>query len=93
MPPSPRTGRLEGDALDPHLRLHITPLAHPDAVVQGERFRITVLADGLLRLEWAQDGAFEDHASTLAIHRDLPVRTSTRSTAKRRWRSSPSAFG
>jgi alpha-glucosidase (family GH31 glycosyl hydrolase) len=73
MPPSPRPARLEGDALDPHLRLHTSPLAHPDAVVQGDRFRITVLADGLLRLEWAEDGAFEDRASTFAIHRDLPV--------------------
>jgi hypothetical protein len=64
---------LEGNALDPHLRLKTSPLAHPDAVVQGDRFRITVLADGLVRLEWAEDGGFEDRASTFAIHRDLPV--------------------
>ncbi|HEY7813827.1 MAG TPA: TIM-barrel domain-containing protein, partial [Nakamurella sp.] len=50
-----------------------TPVAHPDAIVAGDRWRITVLADGLLRLEWSPDGAFEDRASTLALHRDLPV--------------------
>src|SRR4051794_5924131 len=63
----------ERNALDPHLRLTTSPRAHADAVVQGDRFRITVLADGLLRLEWSDEGAFEDRASTFAIHRDLPV--------------------
>ena len=32
-----------------------------------------MLADGLVRIEWAEDGAFEDRASTFALHRDLPV--------------------
>jgi len=59
--------------LDPHLRLRTSPIARPDAVVQGDRFRITVLTAGLLRLEWADDGGFEDRASTFALRRDLPV--------------------
>jgi glycosyl hydrolase family 31/uncharacterized protein DUF5110 len=59
--------------LDPHLRLRTSPVAHPDAVVQGDRWRITVLTGGLLRIEWADDGVFEDRASTFAIRRDLPV--------------------
>lgn len=50
-----------------------TPQAHPDAMIVGDRWRITVLADGLVRLEWSDTGAFEDRASTLAQHRDLPV--------------------
>ena len=56
-----------------HLRVASSPLAHPEAVVQGDRWRITVLADGLVRLEWSDTGAFEDRASTFAIHRDLPL--------------------
>jgi len=59
--------------LDPHLRLRTSPIARPDAVVQGDRFRITVLTAGLLRIEWSDDGIFEDRASTFALHRDLPV--------------------
>ncbi|WP_051324812.1 glycoside hydrolase family 31 protein [Candidatus Solirubrobacter pratensis] len=59
--------------MDSHLRLDTSPVAHPDAVVQGDRWRITVLAAGLVRLEWADDGVFEDRASTFALHRDLPV--------------------
>jgi hypothetical protein len=56
-----------------HLRLTASPVARPEAVVQGDRWRISVLADGLVRLEWSEDGAFEDRASTFALHRDLPV--------------------
>ncbi|KAK9367925.1 glycosyl hydrolases family 31-domain-containing protein [Lipomyces kononenkoae] len=53
----------------------ISPLANPAAVVggQGCNYRFTVLADGLLRYEWAADGVFEDRASTFAIRREQPV--------------------
>ena len=53
--------------------LPVSPLADPRAVVAGSRYRITVLTDGLLRLEYAEDGVFEDRASAFALHRDLPV--------------------
>src|ERR1044071_406933 len=59
--------------LDSHLTLETSPVANPDAVVQGDRWRITVLTDGLVRLEWSEDGAFEDRASTFALRRELPV--------------------
>jgi alpha-glucosidase (family GH31 glycosyl hydrolase) len=59
--------------LHSHLRLPSSPVARPEAVVQGDRWRITVLTEGLVRLEWADDGVFEDRASTFAINRDLPV--------------------
>ncbi len=35
-------------------------------VITGEHYRITVLDDGLVRLEYAEDGRFEDRASTFA---------------------------
>lgn len=47
-------------------------MADPEAVVAGDRYRITVLTDGLLRLEYSTDGIFEDRASTFATHRALP---------------------
>jgi alpha-glucosidase (family GH31 glycosyl hydrolase) len=51
-----------------------TPIAHADAVVGGQgQFRFTVLADGLLRFEWADDGQFEDRASVIAVNRRMPV--------------------
>ncbi len=56
------------------------PVASPDAVVQGDHWRVTVLQDGLFRVEWSDDGAFEDRASTFAIRRrlDVPEYTVTR---------------
>jgi alpha-glucosidase (family GH31 glycosyl hydrolase) len=51
------------------------PVADPAAVVRGERYRITVLTDGLVRLEYAEDDVFEDRASTFAVNRQLPVPT------------------
>ncbi|MGN6687761.1 MAG: TIM-barrel domain-containing protein, partial [Actinomycetales bacterium] len=54
-------------------KLLTAPVADPAAVVQGDRYRITVLTDALLRLEYAADGVFEDRASTFAIRRRLPV--------------------
>ena len=59
--------------MKPAYRLPSRPIAAPDAVVRGEHFRISVLTDGLLRLEYAADGRFEDRASTFALNRDLPV--------------------
>jgi hypothetical protein len=59
--------------MDARFRIPLSPVAHDAAVVQGERFRITVLTAGLVRIEWAADGVFEDRASTFALHRDLPV--------------------
>ncbi|KAJ9664860.1 hypothetical protein H2201_005081 [Coniosporium apollinis] len=49
------------------------PLANPEAIVKGNTYRFTVLTDGLIRYEWAEDGQFEDRASTFAINRQLPV--------------------
>jgi alpha-glucosidase (family GH31 glycosyl hydrolase) len=52
------------------------PRASPEAIVGGratDSYRFTVLADGLLRYEWATDGQFEDRASVFAINRRLPV--------------------
>lgn len=49
------------------------PTAHPDAIVAGDKYRFTILTDGLLRFEWAEDGRFEDRASTFAVNRRLAV--------------------
>ena len=50
-----------------------SPVAAPGAIVAGDKYRFTVLTDGLLRFEWAEDGKFEDRASTFAIRRKLAV--------------------
>ena len=47
------------------------PGAHPDNVVKGEKYRITVLADGLFRLEYDETGVFEDRATQVVLNRDF----------------------
>jgi alpha-glucosidase (family GH31 glycosyl hydrolase) len=59
--------------MKPLHRLDSRPVADPRAVVRGDRYRITVLTDGLVRLEHAEDGVFEDRASTFAVDREQPV--------------------
>ncbi len=52
-----------------------SPLANPKAIIGGadNKYRFTVLTDGLIRYEWADDSHFEDRASTFAICRKLPI--------------------
>ena len=49
------------------------PRARDDQQVRGNGWRVTVLTDGLFRVEWAPDGGVEDRASTFAQRRDLPA--------------------
>lgn len=52
---------------------------HPKAderfVVKGDKYRITVLTEQMLRLEYSEDGVFEDRATRLAFNRafDTPA--------------------
>jgi alpha-glucosidase (family GH31 glycosyl hydrolase) len=49
------------------------PVADPKAVVILGKARFTVLTPELIRMEWAADGKFEDHASFVFLNRRLPV--------------------
>jgi alpha-glucosidase (family GH31 glycosyl hydrolase) len=49
------------------------PIADPRAVVRAGYARFTVLTPQLIRMEWAADGRFEDHASIVFLNRKLPV--------------------
>ena len=48
-------------------------MADPKAVVTHGKARFTVLTPQLIRMEWAADGKFEDHASLVFLNRKLPV--------------------
>src|SRR5690348_1682596 len=49
------------------------PVADPQAIVIFRNARFTVLTPQLIRMEWAADRKFEDHASLVFINRRLPV--------------------
>lgn len=45
----------------------------PDAVVAGKNYRITVLTPSLFRLEYSENGVFEDRPTQSVINREFPV--------------------
>ncbi|HEU5452636.1 MAG TPA: TIM-barrel domain-containing protein [Terriglobales bacterium] len=57
---------------------HNNPVADHKAMVVVGNARFTVLTPQLIRMEWAEDGKFEDHASMVFINRRLPVPAFTR---------------
>src|SRR5271169_5400081 len=57
------------------------PVADPRAVVTTARARFTILTPQLIRMEWAADGKFEDHASLVFLNRRLPVPEFTHESA------------
>ncbi|MDN6424335.1 MAG: hypothetical protein L0J71_00850, partial [Bifidobacterium crudilactis] len=44
---------------------------NPDAIVQGECWRIGILDEALLRFEWSDDGVFEDLPTQIAWNRSF----------------------
>ena len=48
-------------------------VANPDAVVIAGRARFTVLTSRLIRMEWSEDGVFEDNSTLGVINRRLDV--------------------
>ncbi len=49
------------------------PLARQEATVVSGNARFTVLTPQLIRMEWAEDGNFEDRATLGVVNRDLTV--------------------
>ena len=57
--------------MDKIYRLPERPEAKEANVVKGDKYRITVLTEGLLRLEYSEDGVFEDRATQTVLNRDV----------------------
>src|ERR1700733_11810289 len=57
------------------------PVADPRSVVTTGHARFTVLTPQLVRMEWAADGKFEDHATLVFLNRRLPAPEFTHATA------------
>ena len=49
------------------------PKADPQAVVTTQHARFTILTPQLIRMEWSEDGVFEDRATLSFVNRKLPV--------------------
>src|ERR1700722_14888852 len=60
--------------------VHYDPVADPRAVVTVGAARFTILTPQLIRMEWAPDRKFEDHASLVFLNRRVSVPQFTRET-------------
>lgn len=49
------------------------PVANENAVVKMNNVRFTILNPRVIRMEWSEDGIFEDHASLTFVNRALPI--------------------
>lgn len=55
------------------MKIQYHPAPNPANVIVEGRARFTLLTDRLLRLEWAEDGRFEDRATLAVVNRDFPT--------------------
>lgn len=53
-------------------KLDCSPVCSPQAVIQGNGYRISVLTEALLRLEYSENNQFEDRATQMVVNRDFP---------------------
>ena len=59
------------EKLDPRFKLNLNGKCNPDCVVQGEKYRFTVLTPQMLRMEYAEDGVFEDRPTQVVWNRNF----------------------
>ncbi len=50
-----------------------TPKANEKAIVKGDKYRFTILTSRLIRIEYNENGYFEDRATQVVINRDFEV--------------------
>ena len=53
--------------------LQMSPLAHAQAVVRGDKYRFTVLTDRLIRMEYQEEGKFTEEATKTVLCREFEV--------------------
>lgn len=54
-----------------YYRIQANPECRKENVVEGEGYRISILTPGLIRLEYAEHGVFEDRPTQIVWNRDL----------------------
>ena len=60
------------------------PVMNPVTTLQGDRWRIGLITESLIRLEWSDSGVFEDNASLMAVDRAFRPAGSVKFTTSER---------
>lgn len=53
-------------------KVQTRPQAMQENMITAEKYRLTILTEGLVRLEYSEEGVFEDRATQMAFYRDFP---------------------
>lgn len=53
-------------------RVETEPMALQENIIQGDKYRITLLTDKLIRFEYSEDGVFENRATQMVFYRNFP---------------------
>lgn len=53
-------------------KIKTSPASAAHNVICGDKYRITMLTEGLIRLEYSPDNRFEDRATQMVLNRDYP---------------------
>ncbi len=59
--------------LDKHFRINGNGVAKSEAIVKGDKYRFTVLTPQLIRIEYNENGIFEDRPTKVIYNRNLEV--------------------
>ncbi len=59
--------------MDELLKLFSNPRCHEEGIVQGDKYRFSVLTDRMIRMEYSEEGIFEDRSTQSVINRSFPV--------------------
>ena len=56
------------------MNINHSPKADERAVIKGDKYRFTVLTDRMIRIEYNENGIFEDRATQVVVNRlfDVP---------------------
>ena len=57
--------------IDERFRYKTMPVANSDCMVIGNKYRFSVLTENLVRIEYSEDGCFEDRATQTVINRNF----------------------
>lgn len=58
--------------MEKKVQVRTAPLANPENIVKGDVWRFTILTDCLIRVEYDEEGLFNDEATQTVLCRDFP---------------------
>lgn len=59
--------------MEQRFKIKSSPIAHNESIVQGDKYRFTILTSQLIRVEYNEKGIFEDRPTQIVLNRNFEV--------------------